>query len=306
MVCYVSVSGGFGNQLFCYALGRHLQLTYGCEVLYDVSSYHKPSSVAHNRLWLDRLGLPVKTTILSEQYLDLLRKTKFLPPAMQRLLFAAAYLKYKPSLRTPVPASVEKVFFTGCWQDLRSFEPSSATIRQELIAAIGTQESPSLAQGATVAVHVRRGDYLTHKSSAKIDYPVLLEQARPILCQRLGGAPVHFLVFSDDMPWCEQHLAGPDISYSRCSTMLDDFRTMLGCSHFVIANSTFSWWAAFLSPAPTKIVLLPTRWHAKWTAREAGLVAPSWIEVDDLVPAKFPAARPLRHRPEPRAIAVTQ
>jgi hypothetical protein len=260
-------------------LGRHLELTRGCEVLYDIGFYHKPNSVAHNRLWLDRLGLPIRTTVLEAHRYTLMRKSKFLPVNLQRFLFGTAYLKYKPAVRAPVPKCADQIFFAGYWHDLRCFYESAPTVCKELAAAIGVQKhEPDL---VTVAVHVRRGDYLTHKAAAKIDYPILLNRARALLCQRLKHSAFRFIIFSDDLPWCMENLRGEDISYSRGQTMLDDFRMMVGCSHYLIANSTFSWWAAFLNSEPDKLVLLPSRWHANRSASESGLVDRGWITIDD-------------------------
>jgi Glycosyl transferase family 11 len=280
MACIVMVSGGFGNQLFCYALGRHLELSYRCEVLYDIGFYRKPNPIAHNRLWLNDLGLPVKTGIFAGAHYQLVRKAQFLPLEMQRLLLGGGYLKYKPDLRTRIPASPNGVYFAGCWHDMNSFEGSAAIICDELRAAFGAQApQPGV---TTVAVHVRRADYLTHAPAAKIDYVALFGRARCVLSDRLGSEPHRFLVFSDDLPWCEQNLVGADVSYAPSGTTMDHFRMMLGCTHYLIANSTFSWWAAFLGPAPRKLVLLPARWHSKHAARDVGLVGKGWIEIDDL------------------------
>jgi hypothetical protein len=279
MVCYVSVTGGFGNQLFCYALGRHLELSRGCEVLYDIGFYQKPNSVAHNRLWLDRLGLPIRTTVLNAHSYGLMRKSKFLPLKVQRFLFGAAYLKYKPSDRTPIPKFADQIVFTGYWHDLKCFDESAPTVCRELTAAIGVERQQT--DLVTVAVHVRRGDYLTHKPAAKIDYSVLLSRARALFQQRLKQASLQFIIFSDDMLWCKENLRGGDIVYSRGQAMLDDFRMMMGCTHYVIANSTFSWWAAFLNSDPDKMVLIPSRWYADRSASESGLVARGWITIDD-------------------------
>ena len=301
MPCIIKVSGGFGNQLFCYALGRHLELSYGCEVLYDIGFYHEPNLIAHNRLWLSYLGLPVKTGIFAGAHYELVRKAQFLPLEMQRLLLAGRYLKYKPDLRTPIPASPDGVYFAGCWHDMSCFEGSAATICDELRAAFGVQApQPGV---TTVAVHVRRTDYLTHAPAAKIDYVALFERGRRVLSDRLGSEPLRFLVFSDDLAWCEENLAGADISCAPSGTTMDHFRMMLGCTHYLIANSTFSWWAAFLGPAPQKLVLLPARWHSKHAARDVALVGKGWIEIDDL-PAGSASPAPASSVPSRGCIPV--
>ena len=116
---------------------------------------------------------------------------------------------------------------------------------------------------------------------AKIDYPRLLESAREHF-YACGSGPWRFQVFSDDPDWCRTALLGDDIEIQSGGSMLDDFRSIISCDHHVIANSTFSWWAAYLNPKPDKIVCAPSRWMADRTAHQIRILPEKWIELDDL------------------------
>ena len=74
------------------------------------------------------------------------------------------------------------------------------------------------------------------------------------------GTSYNFLVFSDDLAWCKQHLKGQAIAYSEGRTAIQDMHLMSACSHNIISNSTFSWWAAWLNARTDKCVVAPRIW----------------------------------------------
>lgn len=112
----------------------------------------------------------------------------------------------------------------------------------------------------TVAVHVRRGDYLPHDSRAvcgKEYFSEAIERMRRLV------RPQRFLVFSDDSAWCRENLRGADIRMADArfeSDALAALHAMALCEHQIISNSTFSWWAGWLNPHIDKIVIGPDRW----------------------------------------------
>lgn len=81
-----------------------------------------------------------------------------------------------------------------------------------------------------------------------------------------------FLVFSDDMSWCRENVQGPGVFYSPFQTVLDDFFAMAHCDHNIVANSTFSWWAAWLNSNPNRVVVAPRRREGD----DADFYPPDW------------------------------
>jgi hypothetical protein len=106
-----------------------------------------------------------------------------------------------------------------------------------------------------VAIHIRRGDYIGNVFHVDLTLTDYYQKAMAEF-----GAHYEFLVFSDDIPWCQQNLHGSNLSFHE-GTELEDFSAMARCKHQIIANSSFSWWAAYLNPNPNKIVIAPQAWH---------------------------------------------
>lgn len=279
--CFIRVNGGFGNQLFQYAFARHLALAHGIDVVLDVSAYYDKNHVskAHHRLYLDRLGLPIEFARLPAWRYEMARKLHDFPGALQRALTGLEFRKERNQPSRTEAAAWAGIVVNGAWQSELHFAKSSATICDELRRGIGAIELQREANN-TISFHVRRGDYLSVGYMATIDYVRLLEAARNHFSSHASG-PWRFLVFSDDSEWCRAMLPGDDVEIQTGGSMLDDFRAIANCGHHVIANSTFSWWAAYLNPEPDKIVCAPARWMADRSAQDIGILPPGWVELDD-------------------------
>jgi hypothetical protein len=132
-----------------------------------------------------------------------------------------------------------------------------------------------------VSIHVRRTDYLQDKAFANLCTSDYYERAAAMFPQD------RFLVFSDDPAWCEQKW-GHDPRFEFVPRVMStewrpesvaadviDLNRMAGCKSNIIANSSFSWWAAFLNPNPAKVVVYPKMWHADGVQRIE--FPPSWV-----------------------------
>jgi len=108
-----------------------------------------------------------------------------------------------------------------------------------------------------VAIHIRRGDY--------VDNPFYVDLTKTDYYKdAIKQFPDHkFLVFSDDINWCKGYLCNDRVDYSEGKSEYEDFNLMTRCKHQIIANSSFSWWAAYLNPNPNKKVIAPSvkNWH---------------------------------------------
>jgi hypothetical protein len=152
------------------------------------------------------------------------------------------------------------------------FEPVAAQLRRDFgcdARAEATHE---------VGVHVRRGDYrFVSPDGALLMTPERLRAAMA----RFPGR--RFRMFSDDPKWCERHLGGPDVDVMPVGDPVEDLCRLSACADLILANSTFSWWAAWLNERPDKTVLYPRNWHnGAWPGRpdpngQARLIASGWI-----------------------------
>jgi hypothetical protein len=104
-------------------------------------------------------------------------------------------------------------------------------------------------------IHVRRGDYLNYP----LHHPT--QTIQHYYMRAIEKIPAkNFIVFSDDYKWCKQNFIGNEFTINEPSSTISDFTKMINCSHYVIANSSFSWWAAWLSKGNDKIVVAPSNW----------------------------------------------
>lgn len=125
-------------------------------------------------------------------------------------------------------------------------------------------------------IHVRRGDYLKYPNH----HPT---QTMQYYLQAVKRVPAKkFLVFSDDVEWCRQNFKGNMFTINEASSLGDDFRKMCSCSHFIIANSSFSWWPAWLNRNENKVVVAPSNWFGpklNKTNPTSDLIPQEWIRM---------------------------
>jgi hypothetical protein len=289
----VKLQGGLGNQMFQYAFSRALQAATGEDVFGDRSGlYGKPE---HNVYELERvfgLDFPEPTPGAVERLAypakglanRLLRKYLTKPTHIIDRKFG-----YQPELLT-LPGDR---YFEGYWQSEKYFSGIEATIRRDFSFKLPLSErNRAILAGLrrpAASVHVRRGDYLAHPN-LDICTPAYYERAVAIL-RDLGISS--FLVFSDDIPYCRTTLGlGGDetvfVDWNRGEDSWQDMALMARCDHNIIANSSFSWWAAWLNPSPAKSIVAPSVWNRRqFESRDRyyhfsfdDIVPAAWLRVD--------------------------
>lgn len=141
----------------------------------------------------------------------------------------------------------ENACLDGYWQSEKYF----ADYRNYIIEAFGFGDQKMIE--GVVAIHVRRGDYIElAEKHPPVDHEYL-NQAMALFPER------RFMVFSDDPKWCKANLKGNQFIFMKHGPAIDDLKLMSQCEHFIIANSTYSWWGAWLSQNKNKIVVSPSR-----------------------------------------------
>lgn len=284
------ITSGLGNQLFQYALGRHLAEQSGTSLWFDLRYFHQDYATDTPRKFkLDRFN--VRYNLLDDSpWLWASKATRLLPRRSLRPLIETRYetdFHFDPSVVRP---AAPFTILWGFWQSERYFRDSAPQIRQELtfkrpLSQPFLQYQHLIRQAdVPVSVHVRRGDYVTHPEFSQSFGFVGLDYYRRALeqLQRLfPGATLFF--FSDDPNWVRANIqtslphafvqtTGPDAD-------VDDLQLMSLCHHHVIANSSFSWWGAWLNANPDKVVIAPQRWFANkpWDTKD--LLPPGWIRL---------------------------
>ena len=280
---YTRLFGGAGNQLFQYALGRVLADKLGCELVLD-SRYVAGSA--------DRGDC-------FEHFANarFSRRTDTLPPAksdgglrygLWRLLGGAPKLYREKALGFDPQALAQPTgtYLHGYWQSERYFAEATAQLREDLsfttkLNAANAKMAQSIATAPTpVSFHVRRGDYLAGDTYAACS-PEYYRTAAAHLAGHLG--PITCFVFSNDPAWALDNL---DLGFDTAIVDINDETTghfdlylQSLCAHHVIANSTFSWWAAWLNRSADKQVVAPKHWFAKPGMDNPDLCPSSWIRL---------------------------
>jgi hypothetical protein len=180
-------------------------------------------------------------------------------------------------------------YLQGYWQSPKYFASIDPMIRKELslkepLAGENLAAADSIASSLAVSVHVRRGDYASSEATSRyhgtcsVEYYLAAEEQM----RRMLGEPTLF-VFSDDPDWVARNLRfqspivilrhnGPERDY-------EDLRLMSLCQHHIIANSTFSWWGAWLCQNPDKIIIAPRNWFREATQSTRDLIPYNWIRM---------------------------
>jgi hypothetical protein len=269
----VEFCGGFGNQIFQYAIGISLANRLGTKVLFDMSWFEKNNT---RILGLDKFSINVD--IIPSWLLRL--RSSDLTLKIDHAFGTHAHLTvFKDPIWTKLPISTirHSSHLKGFWVFNSYFEDVMPQLRTEfklkekyhtptytdLLAAIEVKNS--------VAVHIRRGDYLTpsaQKMFGLLDASYYVRALNHI--NKHVTDPV-LVVFSDDMEWVKQMNIFPrDTIFASDELGADylEFAIMRHCKHVVTANSTFSWWAANLGVHDRRIIIQPKNWYSDPTAQE--------------------------------------
>jgi hypothetical protein len=291
----VRIAGGLGNQMFQYAAGRALAHRLCVPLTLDLRFFDRGR---HRRYGLDALPL-APHHVLGRQ--DVGRWARWLAP-LQR---AGERLRGRtvPTYREP-HFHVDEAFFglrapvriQGHFQSQRYFETLARALRQELMPPVPTDAlsqdlARAMAEAESAALHVRRGDYLSEPKNRALFAECGPGYHEAAMARLPPGCRVY--VFSDDMTWCRQHLPRSRplvfVEDGQPRGALADLWLMTQARHHVIANSSLSWWGAWLARDAGaagagaadrgRIAVAPRRWFVDPRFDDRDLVPGDWVRV---------------------------
>ncbi|MGI0075524.1 MAG: alpha-1,2-fucosyltransferase, partial [Nitrosotalea sp.] len=171
-------------------------------------------------------------------------------------------------LYTPIPYR-PNLNIEGFFQSEKYFIKSQDIIQSLLTPKIGFP-----IQWGYTSIHVRRGDYLNlQREYNQLEMDYYTKSMQMVSSQ-------HYLVFSDDIAWCKANFHGENIKFSEGKSPTEDLALMLSCEHNIIANSSFSWWGAYLNKNPSKMVIAPQRWFGPNLPHNTkDLLPEKWIKI---------------------------
>lgn len=296
----VQLSGGLGNQMFEYALYLKLR-SMGKDVkIDDFTCYGEGErslqlgvfgigcdSDTNNGVIqmsddMTRVSQSLRYSRLTRQeYIDLTDSDLRLQHKIRRKLTGRKNFSYQEYSMNfdPVILKREPALFLGCFQTEKYFSDIEEQVREvyqfrDLALSEKMKDyEKQIGSCSAVSVHIRRGDYLDPKYSAL--YAGICDDAyyeRAVLRMKELIPDAKFFFFSNDAAWVKEHYAGADyvtVEGNDEESGYVDLYLMSRCRHHIIANSSFSWWGAWLNADPDKKVIAPKRWLNRVGGEEA-------------------------------------
>lgn len=285
----VRLIGGLGNQMFQYALGRHLAIKNNCTLKLDISGFKKYPLRSYE---LDYFNIKGEIATFKD-----LKKVSFPSHLWPKLLIQLGrriglgskkifYVKEERIDFIPEILSLKDcIYLAGYWQSYKYFSDISDIIKKDFSQKYKPEMPINhllnvIENCESVSLHIRRGDYVSNKKTNEIHGFLGLEYYRKAIeiIQNNISDP-HFFVFSDDIVWakmninCNERITFMDGNLSNH----EDFRMMKTCKHHIIANSSFSWWAAWLSCKKNSIVIAPKNWFSGIVYKKEDRIPKEWL-----------------------------
>jgi len=288
----VDIQGGLGNQLFNYAIGREIAKLKNTELKLDITrynSYFRPYQLdkfnicaaiaSQDELLRVRDGFGLKYL---NRFVFKFRR-KFLPYYLKPYVIDKYYY-----FDSKVFSCLDNSYFSGLWQtekyflDIRDLLLKEITVKEDLDAfnldIINKMQSVN-----SVSVHIRRGDYITCEKDANNIGSVsneYYENAINYFLEKYND--IVFYVFSDEIDWVKDNLNLPanSVFINHNQRNDKDYLDMIlisKCKFHIIANSSFSWWGAWLCTNPKKIVIAPEKWIQTGKLNDKDVVPKNWL-----------------------------
>jgi hypothetical protein len=289
----VKLIGGLGNQLFQYALGRNLALKNNTELKLDISgfeTYKLYKYGLHNFNIIENIATdkdiyefkPKKAQFLS--YVSNKISERVLPWYKQKYIIEPDFRFNSNILKIG-----KNAYLDGYWQSEKYFTGISSIILDEFSVKnepdeLNRELLTTINSTNSVCLHIRRGDYISNRTTLEthgvlgIDY-----YTRSLNSMKKMVNNPQIFIFSDDIPWARENLKINlplhFIDNNGVEKNYEDLRLMSNCKHHIIANSSFSWWGAWLCINPDKIIFAPKQWFNDRTRDDRDIVPDLWIKI---------------------------
>lgn len=288
----VKLTGGIGNQMFQYAFAWYLSIKHNTEIKIDLQDLSGNIEVSHEQLWLNVFNIQLKSATKGEVFY-FKRKTLY---GSTTLLKIHKYL-YKKKLIEQVNFDYKKVYeknatknsyLVGFWQSEKFFK----NMKEEILRLYSFPEpdiankkiTDEISQANSISIHIRRGDYLTNPENFKNHGVCSLEYYKNAVHQIIEKVTQPFFyIFTDDINWVKKefHLDFPYkiVGWNTGDQAYRDMQLMSYCKHNIIANSSFSWWGAWLNKNPEKVVIAPKNWFNERDWNTEDIIPKEWIKM---------------------------
>lgn len=281
----IRLNGGIGNQMFQYAMGRSLSVKNNTDLFLDIEEYDENN---FRRYELDKFRINAR--IATKREIASIKPNKILNFIDRFKHFSKRrYLKERQfNFDKEVLEAGDNIYIDGYFQDEKYFKDIEDNIKKEFTlkdeVTEATAEWIKKAEGCdSISLHIRRGDYAQNKKTNQfhgtcgIDY---YEKAIKIVSEKIKDS--NFFIFSDDIAWAKNNLKLNFPAYFVSDGNISDYEELIimsRCKHNIIANSSFSWWGAWLNDNPKKIVIAPQKWFATDKFNTENLIPEKWTSL---------------------------
>ncbi len=291
----VQISGGLGNQLFQYALGRQLALKHNTTLKLDIDIYQNPPPGSTKRQFeLHNINIKagiatteeitkIKRAHLNGLFKSIYWRTQYMKPYYKRDI-----IKEKTNLfDRNILQSSNFIYLEGYWQSEKYFTSIKDYLLKEFKPKHPLNEKENaylnrIISSNSCSVHIRRGDYISnlklHDIYKNIPFEYF-EEAINIIKEKESN-PL-FFIFTDDLDWARKSFDKiNNIIFVDINDACKSIYLMSYCKHNIISNSTFSWWGAWLNQNEKKIVISPKEWFtAQSVLKMDDLIIDTWIKL---------------------------
>ncbi len=288
----VRLQGGLGNQMFQYAAGRTIAHRNRVPLKLDMSSFEEEKARVYRLSTLNVLEdfatpddfekvFPRRRRVLARAWVEIRKR---------RAYEARPFVHERsPAFDPAILRARNNTYLVGYWQSERYFAEIADLIRREFtprveLPGLDADLSQEIDATNSVSLHVRRGDYVSNPIAAAMHGALPLSyysRALTLMGERVENPRV--FVFSDDIPWAranlESHLPLCFVEQKGPDADIADMWLMSRCKHHIIANSSFSWWGAWLNPRPDKVVVAPEPWFTDPKRDPTDIVPEGWLRV---------------------------
>lgn len=284
--------GGLGNQLFQYATARRLAHLHDVPLKIDTSGFidytlHKYSLHPFNII--EDIASAYDLYLIKKPYRKRLNQPfKFLKYAILRKNQITPIIDQTMGFYPEILSLPDNVYLDGYWQSEKYFKDIDQIIRTDfsikrLPDKLNIKIGEQIADSESVSIHIRRGDYVNNPQTNQIHGVCSLEYYQKAISEMLMRIDrPKFYVFSDAPAWAKANISVESpivfLTHNDASKNYEDLRLMSMCNHHIIANSSFSWWGAWLSKNSEKIVVAPKKWFAS---------EPLNVLTEDLIPSSW-------------------
>lgn len=289
---FAKIIGGLGNQMFQLAFAEVMRHIHQTRLFLDTSDYAQYSDRQYD-MHCFMLGYAFARPLQLRRFREIAgRKQRIERYIANTIHGKGQVLKEQQNEQfrfntTIVRRYPHDLYLDGYWQSYKYFIEHEDRIRalfrfKETIRLQNKAILDQTSQAQTVALHVRRGDYVHDQKANKVHGTCSLDyyqQAIELMKEKIPNP--YFLIFSDDISWCKLSIRTGVSQYfvDHSNQNWEDMQLMSMCQHQIIANSSFSWWAAWLNINPDKIIIAPKKWLSNKNIPTEDLLPQNWIKI---------------------------